>query len=155
MGSPVWRGCTRRMQCDHTPGIRPQRVDFAKHLGIRVRRFPKSVSRQRATLLAKKTRLGFSRPIPPRRNSRIRRGTGRCSDLKELLRDLQNRAPLLRIRVEHAKRGKQAGWGHANATALSVTLDHSDPEASIPLFRSLRQLELHSGVLCIASRRSC
>ena len=23
----------RRMQCDHKPGIRPQRVDFCRHLG--------------------------------------------------------------------------------------------------------------------------
>ena len=57
--------------------------------------------------------------------------------MKGLLRDLQNGAPLLRIPVEHAERGKQAGGGHPNGTAMPVPLDHSDPEAVIPVLRSL------------------
>jgi hypothetical protein len=35
----------RRMQCDHKPGIRPQRVDFCRHLGNPCGAFLKPVSR--------------------------------------------------------------------------------------------------------------
>ena len=53
-------------------------------------------------------KVGYLATYSSGRNRRVRRGTGGCSDLNASLRNLQNRAPLLRIQVGHAERGRPA-----------------------------------------------
>jgi hypothetical protein len=101
-------------------------------------------------------KVGYLATYSSGRNRRVRRGTGGCSDLNALLRNLQNRAPLLRIQVEHAERGRPAGRRPPRTSLLRRYL------WTILILRPqflflglLSNLDFISGVLRIASRRSC
>jgi hypothetical protein len=65
-------------------------------------------------------KAGYLPADPSGRNRRVRHGTGRCSDLKADCSICKIEHLCYAFSVEHAERGKQAGGGRANATALSA-----------------------------------